>query len=191
MRYLLILYVALLGVQGVRAQSHSDSLYQSVTVYLSGSSNVNRERFHSFWQPGYGLDVGAHTPFYRGVVEVGTSWHRYRSGDGAVPRFEAFWIFAGWGIPLPITPWLNTLTGVRLGNYLMWFDDDTPGLVRENELTLGVHGRLSIPIGNSWSLFAGGACQKTFTALRINLWYVSVGVAHGLRSPSWLKQFLR
>lgn len=191
MRYLVILCLVWIGVRDARAQPHRDSLFQSVTVYLSGASNVNRERFHDYWQPGYGLDAGARTPFYRGAVELGTSWHRYRSRDDGVPRFEAFWLYAGWGYSVPVTSWISTFTSVRLGNYLLWFDDDTPGLVRENELTLGVHGRLSLPINDALSLFAGGTYQKTFTMHRINLWYISAGATYTLRSPSWLKQFLR
>lgn len=145
---------------------------------------------HQYWEPGYGGDVSVATPFYAGVAEAGGSLHRY-GAQAEVPRFDALLVFAGWGAALtPVRP-LSLYAGIRVGNYRMMFDHDTyAGVRNESEVTLGVHTRADLRLGNGWTAYASGSFLQTYTYIRLRSVYVGAGISRTVRTPGWLRDLL-
>ncbi len=166
--------------------------FETLELSVTGTVNVNRNLLHEFWraEPGGGLNVT--TPFYLGFAEAGGLLHRYGVQTGAVPRFDALLVYAGWGLRLRLAPRLTWQNGFRVGNYRMMFDDDTfAGVRNESELALSLHSSLSLRLSGRMAVRVSGSYTKVFTFLRLKLFHVSAGVTYRMRTPEWLREFLR
>ncbi len=192
MRRCLLLGILLLASGPALAQRTEP--FSWVELRTSGALNVNRNFLHTYWQPGFGGEVSVATPFYLGYAELGGALHRYPVERFDVPAFTAVLVYAGWGLNVDVADRLRLEGGLRVGNYRMSFEDvESPfaGVKNESELALLVNARVAVrPVGPV-SVFVGGSYMKAFTFLRLNLWYASAGVSYRLRSPDWLRDFLR
>ncbi len=166
--------------------------FETLEVRAGGMLNVNRNFLHAFWREGYGGEAAIATPFYLGYAEVGGAFHRYRVEQPTVPAFNALLLYAGWGLGLDVAGRLRLEGGGRIGNYRMSFDEVTfTGVRNESELALLLHTRVTVRAAGPVSVYAAGSYMKVYTFVRLNLWYVSAGLSYRLRSPGWLKDFLR
>jgi len=169
--------------------------YQSISVQAGATTNVNRTRLHDDWQPGGGAEAVVAVPFYAGYLEAAAAYHRYQPRTAAdVPAFQAFLLQLGWGLEQPLTSWISARAGLRVGNYRMAFDvngDLERAEMTENELTTALQGQVVFRLTDRWSLVAAGSYQRTFTRIRMNLVYTTVGVRYTFDSPFWLQTFLR
>ncbi|WP_457653147.1 hypothetical protein [Rhodocaloribacter sp.] len=166
--------------------------FETLELSLTGTVNVNRNFLHEFWraEPGGGLNLT--TPFYLGVAEAGGILHRYRAKTGDVPRFDALLIYVGWGFRLKVAPRLAWQNGFRVGNYRMTFDEDTfAGERNESELALAFRSSLRFRLSERVAVRVSGSYMKAFTFHRLKLFHVSAGVSYRMRTPGWLREFLR
>jgi hypothetical protein len=174
-----------------RAQQRAEP-FGTVEFRLAGTSNVNRNFLHEFWQPGGGAEATLATPFYFGFLELGAAVHRYDAAQD-VPGFGALWLYAGWGLGADVGDHLRLEASGRVGNYHMSFDggSEFSGVINESELALMGQARVAVrPVG-PLSIFVSGSYLQAYTFLRLKLWYVSAGLSYRLTSPDWLKDFLR
>ena len=165
-----------------------------MTLRVEGLANVNRETFHAFWKPGYGLGAALETPFYAGHVEAGPAFQRFAPQPSAgVPTFDTFVLHAGWGPRLPLPGPLDVSAKARVGVMLMRFqvEGEAEGLTFENEITLGAQARLGYAFSETWRISASATYQRLYTAKRLDLWHLSVGVSRRFRTPGWLKTLIR
>ncbi|MEM1041133.1 MAG: hypothetical protein AAGI91_00745 [Bacteroidota bacterium] len=170
--------------------------FETIEVGLSGVGTVADAPFTDFWDPGPGIEVWAATPFYLGDFRLGlaAAWHTASgaAADPAVPDFVSFYTSAGWSVGIGLPGGVQLAPGVRVGLFNMRFDTDDPAAVRsEAELTAGFDLRASVPIASGWRLTAGGSAVRMFTAERIDLGFVQVGVSRAFRTPEWLREALR
>lgn len=166
--------------------------FGTVELRLAGTSNVNRNFLHEFWQSGRGAEAMLATPFYVGFLELGTAVHRY-DADQDVPGFGALWLYAGWGLGTDVGDRIRLEASGRVGNYHMSFDSGSEfsGVINESELALMGQARVAVrPVG-PLSVFVSGSYLQAYTFLRLKLWYVSAGLSYRLTSPDWLKDFLK
>ncbi|WP_456427219.1 hypothetical protein [Rhodocaloribacter sp.] len=166
--------------------------FETLEWSVTGTVNVNRNFLHEFWraEPGGGLNLT--TPFYLGFAEAGGLLYRYGTKSGGVPRFDALLLYAGWGLRLKLAPRLAWQNGFRVGNYRMRFDDDTfAGVRNESELALALHSSLHLRLSERVAVRVSGSYTKVFTFLRLKLFHVSAGVSYRMRTPGWLREFLR
>ncbi|NBB85507.1 MAG: hypothetical protein GVY12_04695 [Bacteroidetes bacterium] len=169
--------------------------YQSVSVQAGATTNVNRTRLHDDWQPGVGAEAVVAVPFYAGHLEAVAAYHRYQPRPTAdVPAFQAILLQLGWGLEQPLTSRIAAHAGVRVGNYRMTFDvngDLERAEITENELATALKGQVVFRVADRWSLVAATSYQRTFTRIRMDFVYTTVGVRYTFDSPSWLQTFLR
>ena len=183
----------LLAASAARAQGSAPP-FEAMTLRVEGLANVNRGTFHTFWKPGRGLAAALEAPFYAGHVEAGPSFQRYVPRPAAdVPAFDAFLLHVGWGPRLPLPGPLDASAKARVGVLLMRFhvEGEAEGLSLENEITLGLQARLRYALGKRWRVSAGAIYQRLYTAKRIDLWHVSLGMSRRFQAPDWLKTLLR
>ena len=188
---LLLLCAAALSAMPVQAQQGTEA-FSTVELRLGGTSNVNRNFLHEFWQSGTGVEAALATPFYVGFLELGTAIHRYEA-DQDVPGFGALWLYTGWGLGVDVADRFRLDGSARLGNYRMSFDDasEFAGVATENELGVMLNARLAVRLVGPVSVYASGSYLQAYTFLRLKLWYASAGLSIRTPSPDWLKNILQ
>lgn len=165
--------------------------FATLEVAASGTLNVNRNTFHETWRRGYGGGLHVATPFYLGTAELGADLHRYDSFVPPRPRFDALFLFAGWGVAADPPGPLDSYVGLRLGNYRMTFDDATfEGVRNESELAVALHGRLGLRLTDELQLFTAATLLQAYTFVRLRFAYASAGVSYRLDTPRWLQSVL-
>ena len=157
------------------------------------TANVFAPDLRPWWTPGFGGDLGVRTPFYRGVIEAGGSIHHYRSRHSGVPRFTSAFAFAGWGVRADLGARFGAYAGGRLGIYTMVFDEEPDIRNRseyESEMAVSPVFAVQRPVGGRWSAFVEVQHVIVFTAVRLQLTYVTIGARRSLAAPEWLRSFL-
>ena len=167
--------------------------FEALEVGLSGAGTFGEAPYTDYWTPGPGAEARVTTPFYLGRVAAGTLVARHTSAEGAaVPDFLALYFFGAWSAGVPLPGGLRLEPGLRAGLFRMEFDTDDAASVRnEAELALGPELWLSAPLGRGWRLRAGAGTARVFTHERIDLRFAQVGLSRSLRTPGWLRAFLR
>jgi len=169
--------------------------YSRLHVQPGITYNTNRTQLHEDWQPGFGPQLVMAVPFYAGYLEAVAAFHIYRPlATSDVPAFNALMLQLGWGLEQPMASWLTVAAGVRVGNYGMGFDtngDLERAEVNESELVTAAQVQLAAHLTDRWSLVAATSYQRTFTRIRMDLVYATVGLRYSFDSPSWLQTLLR
>ena len=96
------------------------------------------------------------------------------------------------GTHLALPGGLRLRPGLRAGLYAMRFDvDDVASVASESELGAGFDLALGVPLGRGWHATASGAAIRIYTAERIELGFVHLGLSRTFVTPDWLKAVLR
>ena len=103
-------------------------------------------------------------------------------------------LFIRWNLNQPMCPLMLTLES-QLGNTLMMFDENLVyrglGEVAESELHMGYGFRAALRVYKQVSLSASWRQITIFTRQRINLDFITVGVAVDFKTPDWLIDILK
>lgn len=175
------------------AQEPDREPFDSLTVVLRGVTNVNRNLFHDFWDPGAGVELGAESPFYAGRVELGLQFQPFSARRPAQPDFLSWYAYVGWGIDARVPFGLVWYNGLRVGTYAMRFDTErvVSETRTEQELAAALTSRLRVPLGSGWAFDGSTRYRVVFTRRRVELLFVTLGVARSFGTPGWLQDFLR
>jgi hypothetical protein len=166
--------------------------FEWIEVSAGLTGDAGRSTYQSYWQRGYGGELSVATPLFAGQAEAGAALHRYATRLERIPRFDAFFAFAGWGVALAPSPHVGWYNGFRLGNYHMRFDEETfTGVRNESELAIALQSRLDLSPVRGWTLFGSVTLQQVYTYIRLRQVYVTAGLRHRMDSPRWLEAFLR
>lgn len=177
----------------VPAAAAQPTLFETLTVSASGVSTLAGAPYTDFWDPGRGVELRVETPFYLGYVAAGVAAAPHAAvEEGAVPDYLSLYFFGAWSAELPLPGGLRLAPGVQVGLFRMEFDaDDVASVNNEAELAVGPEVWLSAPVARGWRVRAGAGAVRLFTAERIDLGFVRVGVSRTVRTPGWLRDFLR
>jgi hypothetical protein len=184
--------ILLHGRTAVAQESRQSTAFSTIELRAGGAYNVNRDVFHDFWQPGYGLEAAVATPFYLGMAEAGAALHRYEALHAGPPAFNAFLPYVGWGLQLDPAAFLSWYAGVRVGVYRMMFDDEEAFRAEriEHEFAMGFNTRLDLHVPQGIGLFVDVRFMQAYTYVRFRTVYVSAGLSYRLSSPEWLRTLL-
>jgi hypothetical protein len=163
--------------------------FDRVQVGLYGAANVNRNDFHSYWDAGYAGTLDASTPFYLGraslMLRVGTN----DAVEGAAESgFTSIFGALGWRLGRDLVPRVRTDVAFHVGLTEWVFSDEGESSVRY-ELELGAEAgvRADFEFAPRWHAIAEASYQLTYTYERIELAYVSIGLARTFGSPGWVR----
>lgn len=175
------------------AAAAQPALFETLTVSAGGLGTVGSAPYTDFWDPGPGVELRVETPFYLGRVAGGVAVAPHAAvEEGAVPDYLALYVFGGWNAAIALPGGLRLAPGVQAGLFMMRFDaDDVASVNNEAELAVGPEVSLSAPVARGWRIRAGAGAVRLFTAERIDLGFVRVGVSRTMRTPDWLRDFLR
>jgi len=168
--------------------------FDRVDVGLYGAANVNRNQFHTYWDAGQAGAIDAVTPFYAGRVSllVRVTVNDAATGE-TTPEFTSVFAALGWRVGRPLFfEHLRTDLGLHVG-FTEWIFDAEDESSLDNELELGVEGsvRAAYEFASRWHAVVEASYQYTFTYERIELAYVSVGVARTFAAPGWIRSVLQ
>jgi hypothetical protein len=164
--------------------------FDSLELSFQVAVNINRQELHDYWRSYPGVSIGATTPFYYGLVQVGIQAHPFTSIDADLYDFSSVFIYLGWGIKLSLLSRISWLNMLRVGNNAMIFLDPHRENNMESELGTGMVSSLSYRFSRSWAICLAGIYNTLYTYKRINLGYLSLGMNYSFSNPEWLREFL-
>lgn len=166
--------------------------FETLTLSAGGVSTLAGAPYADFWDPGLGVELRVATPFYLGRVAGGVAVAPHAAFDAAIPDYLALYFFGGWNAEVALPGGLRLAPGVQAGLFRMQFDaDDAASVNNEAELAAGPELWLSAPVARGWRVQAGAGAVRLFTNERIDFGFVHVGVSRTVRTPDWLRDFLR
>jgi hypothetical protein len=181
-----------IGLSAPRARAQEPVRpFDRLDIGLYGAANVNRNDFHSYWDAGHAGALDVTTPFYVGraslLVRVGVN-----DAVAATSGFTSVFAALGWRAGRAIIPRLRADMGLHLGLTEWIFSNEGESSVRyELELSAEAGVRASYEFVRRWHAVAEASYQLTFTYERIELAYVSVGLARSFHAPGWIGSVLR
>lgn len=169
------------------------ALFETMEVSVGGVGTFGEAPYTDYWSPGAGVEARVALPFYLGRVSGGVSVAQHGAvAEGAVPDYLALYFVGAWNVDVALPGGLRLTPGVQAGLFRMQFDTDDAAAVRnEAELAVGPEVWLSVPVARDWRVQAGAGAVRIFTAERIDLRFVRVGVSRTFRTPGWLRDLLR
>ncbi len=185
----LSILVLLPATHGTSSAQESARAFDTLTVQLRATVNVNRNTFHRYWDPGPGLEFNVQTPLNIGKLEAGLHYSGFDGKRAEQPDFNAFFPYLGWGYDAALSNRVSWYNGVRAGSFFMRFDIDEENRT-EQELGLGLVSLLSYRLGGAWSLDVSARYRVVFTHERLRFVYLAVGLGRAFAAPAWLKDLL-
>ncbi|MEL6822227.1 MAG: hypothetical protein AAFP70_10730 [Calditrichota bacterium] len=171
-----------------------DKPFTTIRIALHGGENTNRELLHRYFKPSSAFGGSVSTPFYLGRVGLGATRLGFTGEDETLPDFDMTLLFIRWNLNQPMGPLMLTLES-QLGNTLMKFEENLVyrglGEVAESELHMGYGFRAALRVYKQVSLSASWRQITIFTRQRINLDFITVGVAVDFKTPDWLIDILK
>ena len=167
--------------------------FDRLDVGLYGAANVNRNQFHTYWDAGPAGAIDFVTPFYAGraslLLRVG---HNDAIPGEATSGFTSVFAALGWRVGRNLLHDLRADVGLHVGITDWHFSEEAESSVR-NELELGTEGsvRADYEFATRWHAIVEASYQFTFTYERIELAYVSFGLARTFGAPGWIRGVLQ
>lgn len=180
------------GPRGEAARSTPEP-WGTVAFALGASMPVG-EGFGSAWSAGAGLAARGSTPAYGGLVRASLGARPYTAADPSLPDFWTASAALGWGPGLALPAGGRVWVGAGVGAVLFRFEELDTGVyqnVTETEAAVGGWGRLEVPLGGPTFVWAEGEVLRVALATPATLVAASAGLGIQLRSPGWLRAFLR
>jgi hypothetical protein len=166
--------------------------FETLAVSVGGVATLGGAPYTDYWSPGPGVEGRVTTPFYLGQVAVGAVVAPHEASGDGLPDYLSFYFYGVWGADLALPGGLRLSPGLSAGLFRMEFDTDDAVAVRnESELAVGPELWLSGAVAPGWRVRAGVGGARIFTAERIDLRFVRVGVSRAFRTPGWIEGVLR
>ncbi len=155
--------------------------------------NKSTDELNRLWNPQKGFDGSIEMPFYYGSIEAGIRYLPYKEKEYYYHDFSTFYYFLGWGKDLNLPYKIKWYNGFKVGAFAMSFHDDSLNAFQkdETELSAGLNSRISIEVIKNFSLNLAAGYYAVFTHKRIELFLISAGLAYSIKTPNWLKEFLK
>ena len=163
--------------------------YSTVEIGIDGSWNINKNRFHQFWQVEPVPGLFFITPAPRGYYVVGLSRHVYHGS----PSYTAYFPNTGWGMALPVFSFLSWDNRVKIGNYFMLFGDYETNETKnvESELGLTIETGFRISVSEKICIHTSLEYFRIYTRHPIELLFLSTGISYRFDAPAWFRNFLK
>lgn len=166
--------------------------FDRLVVGARATGALDRGDFHESWEPGFGVELDVATPFYAGDLFLLTRVSGNGARDGVdVPDLTTIAIVAGWSASRRIAGPVHVGVNAGLGITEWLFDVDERESVRlEMELCTELGARVSLPVADAWDIVAAATWQATSTYHRIDITYLSLGLARTFGAPDWIGSVL-
>lgn len=162
--------------------------YGTVTIGLSGAAPVAEGALAPWWDAGRGVRLDVHVPFYVGDVGAWAMRVPYTARADAQPDFDAYVVALEWRVSAFPTSRVRPHVAVSAGNFLTTFEGvDTKGLAKESEILVGASGGLALRVTGATSVTTSVTGLQVLTSTPIRLAFATIGIAHTLRTPGWLR----
>lgn len=185
----ILLIISLLLPRTAEAQSPA-SAFDTLAAALHLTANINHNVFHRYWSSNPGIELELETPFYFGDAQAGFHFNSYDGRTEEQPDFVSIYAFVGWGYELPVYDRLTWRNGIRIGTFFTRFAGSGENL-NELELASALDTRLSYRFARHWSAELSTRYQVVFTHERLRLLFLAFGFSYALKTPFWLRDFLR
>lgn len=144
------------------------------------------------WTPGTGAQIDVASNVGRSEVTLGVGRVGFDPISGKPPFTETM-ISLSWAMPVFTRRSIEVVSGARLTDVRMHFDDPTmvAGLQNEEEQLFSVLSRARISLSERYAAFIEAAYGMLMTSTRTPTMSVVVGIQRDGAMPGWLRGFLR
>ena len=172
--------------------------FEALEIGIHYIANVNRNLFHDFYEPGWGVEGFVETPFYYGDIQTAIQFMPFAARESSSAQdFHGVFAHLKWGKQHALPYGARWFTGVGVGLYgFVPRDSSLSGPSElahftETELSASLDSRLSRPIRGRWTIGLGGSYSRVFTYKPIHLAIFSAGIGYAFKTPVWLREFLK
>ncbi len=189
MNKLKILFLILFISGSVLSQSNKNIFNKSLFA-LSYINSSEHNGLDTYWNIENGFGGYFQTQFYLGDISVGISHTSFKGVKTKYPDFSSNYIYVSWigEINLPLNSSLGA--GIKVGSYLMTFEDDTLSSFQKNEseLAVGPYAIFSLPVFSRFSINISGEFITVFTKRSMKFFNLSAGISYSFTTPNWLRR---
>ena len=172
-----------------------ESAFETISLGAGYSHNIYSGKFDDFWEPGFSAKFYITTDYYFGNLELGIQYGVFDKDEFSFRTFSSIYYYLGWTYDFQLTEFLTLNSGLQVGideyRFERLFPSDNENLLTEREFGAALEVKFISEIYSETEIFFGVSARRIFTARRIDLLYINVGLAHGFETPAWLKDFLR
>lgn len=175
------------------AQTGRPEPFSRLTIRGGATRFFVDSRLSRYYSPQTGFVVEASTPFELGELAITGERARFTSVGGAHPDFHGTLGMLAWRYPHRLIGPISAAMGAHAGAMQFSFQDTVinAGLRKERELLLGVDGSLEARIVSGLSAFVMGEYSHVRLHVPVHLARASAGIGYCVRTPMWLRDFLR
>ena len=166
--------------------------YSTHVIGASGVTPPGAAALSSGWASQAGAGVDVYTPF--NVCELGAVLRtvRFRSRSAGLPAFRAYIVGLDWRFAVLRPAAVRPMVSVTAGDFLTVYDGDQPkGAGKESEIFVGATAAVAIRLVGATHAAIGVTGMQVLTSTPIRLTYATVGLAHTLATPGWLRGVLQ
>lgn len=165
--------------------------YATLRIGAFGAHPLAPGSIDRYWDVGSGGGIAVHTPFHAGDIGAFVTVLPYRARTSSQPDFRAYVIGLDWRVAPPPDWRVRPIVSVNVGDFLTTFENvQTKGLAKESEIFFGGTAGLDVRVSGSTSVTAAVTGIQVLTSTPIRTAYGSVGVAHDIGTPRWLRRVI-
>jgi len=185
--YIVLLMLLSITVQGQIART---APFSTIEWFAGQSLTIKQNELNDYYRYAGGVSMNARTPFYFGSAELGINVHSYSEYKSI--EFYQVHCYLAFLKEITVFKKPSVDLGVTIGNSFFQFDtEENKALQNESELTLGISGGFKIPMGYHWLFRATISHVIVFTYHQIETTNLGFQIGYKIRTPDWLKNFLK
>lgn len=188
-----ILLVVISSQKNYSQQNESNEAFSKISITAKYLYNLENKYLDEFWSAKNGYGLGISFPFYKGIMELGVDYMPFEGYRTKYTNFKSYYIYLGWNNYFDLILHSSLVVGVKIGSFLMIFEDYKLTEFESNESELGIAALAGwkINVWENFGLYTNTEWTNIFTKHNLKFLNITGGIFYSFDSPEWLRDFLK